>query len=91
VTTWAIGGVNVFSTLIAIAFIDRLGRRNLLLTRPIGTAISLLVVVGAFEFIAAPDTALSTTQAVGPSGAGLLTSSAGFGFASTCPKPKASH
>ena len=30
-TTWAIGGVNVLATLIAIAFIDRLGRRPLLL------------------------------------------------------------
>ena len=33
VTTWAIGGVNVLATLIAIAFIDNLGRRKLLLTQ----------------------------------------------------------
>jgi len=54
VTTWAIGGVNVLSTLIAIAFIDRLGRRKLLLTGLIGMAVSLIVVGGAFQFIAAP-------------------------------------
>jgi MFS family permease len=73
VTTWAIGGVNVLSTLIAVAFIDRLGRRKLLLAGLIGMAVSLLVVGAAFEFIAAPETAQSTTQAVGPSEAGLLT------------------
>ena len=41
VTTWAIGGVNVLSTLIAIVFIDRLGRRKLLLAGLIGMAVSL--------------------------------------------------
>jgi MFS family permease len=30
-TTWAIGAVNVVATLIAVAFIDKLGRRPLLL------------------------------------------------------------
>ena len=33
-TTWAIGAVNVVSTFIAIAFIDRLGRRPLLIAGP---------------------------------------------------------
>ena len=51
VTTWAIGGVNVLATLIAIAYIDRLGRRKLLLTGLIGMAISLIVVGIAFQFI----------------------------------------
>ena len=33
-TTWAVGGVNVAATFIAIAFIDKLGRRPLLLAGP---------------------------------------------------------
>ena len=52
VTTWAIGAVNVLATLIAIAFIDRLGRRKLLLAGLIGMGISLIVVGVAFQFIA---------------------------------------
>ena len=52
VTTWAIGGVNVLATLIAIAFIDRLGRRKLLLAGLIGMGVSLIVVGVAFQFIA---------------------------------------
>src|SRR5271154_931610 len=51
VTTWAIGGVNVVATLIAIAYIDRLGRRKLLLAGLIGMAVSLVVVGGAFRLI----------------------------------------
>ncbi len=51
VTTWAIGGVNVLATLIAIAFIDGLGRRKLLLAGLIGMGISLVVVGVAFRFI----------------------------------------
>ena len=43
-TTWAIGAVNVLSTFIAIAFIDRLGRRPLLIAGLIGMALSLAVV-----------------------------------------------
>jgi len=43
-TTWAIGAVNVLATFIAIAFIDRLGRRPLLLAGLIGMAISLAIV-----------------------------------------------
>jgi MFS transporter, SP family, galactose:H+ symporter len=75
VTTWAIGGVNVLSTLIAIAFIDCLGRRKLLLAGLIGMAVSLVVVGGAFQFIAGPGVAATSaaTSSSGPSGAGLLT------------------
>jgi sugar porter (SP) family MFS transporter len=47
-TTWAIGGVNVLSTFIAIAFIDGLGRRPLLIAGLIGMALSLAVVGFAF-------------------------------------------
>ena len=41
VTTWAIGGVNVLATLVAIAFIDNQGRRKLLLTGLVGMGVSL--------------------------------------------------
>ncbi len=47
-TTWAIGAVNVLSTFIAIAFIDRLGRRPLLIAGLIGMALSLAAVGFAF-------------------------------------------
>jgi sugar porter (SP) family MFS transporter len=53
-TTWAIGAVNVLSTLIAIAFIDHLGRRKLLLAGLIGMGASLIVVGAAFQFISMP-------------------------------------
>ncbi|MBL8905601.1 MAG: sugar porter family MFS transporter [Rhizobiales bacterium] len=40
-TTWAIGAVNVLATFIAIALIDKLGRRPLLLTGLVGMGVSL--------------------------------------------------
>jgi SP family galactose:H+ symporter-like MFS transporter len=76
-TTWAIGAVNVGATLIAIAFIDRLGRRKLLLAGLIGMGACLAIVGGAFQFIApAGDVTGSTT----PSGAGIATLVALVGF-----------
>jgi sugar porter (SP) family MFS transporter len=56
VTTWAIGGVNVLATLIAIAFIDNEGRRKLLLAGLVGMGVSLIVVGVAFRFIGAEST-----------------------------------
>jgi sugar porter (SP) family MFS transporter len=47
-TTWAIGAVNVLATLIAIAFIDRIGRRPLLLAGLAGMGVSLVAVGLAF-------------------------------------------
>ena len=76
VTTWAIGGVNVLATLIAIAFIDRLGRRKLLLAGLIGMAISLAVVGIAFRFIGTA----AEGAAAAPSGAGIVTLFALVGF-----------
>ena len=70
VTTWAIGGVNVLATLIAIAFIDRLGRRKLLLAGLLGMGVSLTVVGIAFRFIG---TEPAGTAAAAPSGAGIVT------------------
>jgi sugar porter (SP) family MFS transporter len=47
-TTWAIGGVNVLATLIAVAYVDRFGRRPLLLCGLVGMAVSLTTVGVAF-------------------------------------------
>src|SRR5580700_1711480 len=48
-TTWAIGAVNVLSTFIAIAFIDQVGRRPLLIAGLIGMGLSLMAVGFAFQ------------------------------------------
>ena len=66
-TTWAIGGVNVLATLIAIAFIDRLGRRPLLLAGLGGMGASLAVVGAAFFAMGNP------AAGAGPSAAGIVT------------------
>lgn len=47
-TTWAIGAVNVLATLIAVAFVDRLGRKPLLLAGLVGMGVSLTAVGAAF-------------------------------------------
>ncbi len=78
VTTWAIGGVNVLATLIAIAFVDRLGRRKLLLAGLIGMGISLIVVGIAFRFIVKGAAGAAATA--GPSGAGVATLLALVGY-----------
>jgi sugar porter (SP) family MFS transporter len=70
VTLWAIGGVNVLSTFIAIAFIDKVGRRLLLLVGLIGMGVSLAVVGAAFEFIAPTSDAAAAS---GPTPAGIVT------------------
>lgn len=62
--------MNVLATLIAIAFIDRLGRRKLLLAGLLGMGVSLGVVGTAFRFIGA---APAGAAAAGPSGAGIVT------------------
>ena len=70
VTTWAVGGVNVAATFIAIAFIDRLGRRKLLLAGLLGMALSLAVVGAAFEFMTRGS---SAHPAAATSTAGIVT------------------
>ncbi len=71
-TTWAIGAVNVLATFIAIAFIDRLGRRPLLLAGLIGMGVSLVLVGTAFVFTGAP-AAGGGPSAGGPSWGGIVT------------------
>jgi sugar porter (SP) family MFS transporter len=70
VTLWAIGGVNVLSTFIAIAFIDKIGRRLLLLVGLIGMGVSLAVVGTAFHFIVPAGDAAAGS---GPTPAGIVT------------------
>ena len=66
-STWAIGAVNVVATLIAIAFIDRLGRRPLLLAGLVGMGASLAAAAFAFAAIDAG------AAHAGPTTAGLVT------------------
>jgi SP family galactose:H+ symporter-like MFS transporter len=66
-TTWAVGGVNVAATFIAIAFIDKLGRRKLLLAGLVGMGLSLAVVGIAFAIMTAG------VHAGSPSLAGIVT------------------
>ena len=65
--------MNVLATLIAIAFIDRLGRRKLLLAGLIGMAATLIVVGGAFQFIEAVAPAAQASVSSAPSVAGIVT------------------
>jgi SP family galactose:H+ symporter-like MFS transporter len=73
-TTWAVGGVNVAATFIAIAFIDKLGRRPLLLAGLVGMGLALLTVGIAFLSIEAlPAAAASAGPTAGPTLAGIVT------------------
>jgi sugar porter (SP) family MFS transporter len=64
--TWAIGFVNVLATLIAVATIDRLGRKPLLLVGLCGMAAALVVVGLAFM-------SLDAGTARGATSAGVIT------------------
>ena len=55
-TTWAIGGVNVLATFIAVAYVDRFGRRPLLLCGLVGMATSLATVGICFHYMDNVDT-----------------------------------
>jgi SP family galactose:H+ symporter-like MFS transporter len=70
-STWAIGAVNVLATLIAVAYVDRFGRRPLLFAGLVGMAASLTTVGIAFQFMDGADTSGNTTS--GPTTAGLVT------------------
>jgi len=69
-TLWAIGGVNVLATFVAIAFIDGIGRRKLLLTGLIGMGVSLIVVGTAFHFM---PPIIKGAAVGGPTLAGIVT------------------
>jgi sugar porter (SP) family MFS transporter len=69
-TTWAIGGVNVAATVIALVFVDRWGRRTLLLGGLLGMGVSLAVLGVAFRFIVPAAPGAATTA---PTVAGIVT------------------
>jgi len=70
-TTWSIGAVNVAATFIAVAFVDRLGRRPLLLYGLVGMGLSL-VVMGSCFYRLAHVTIDSTSGANQPSNAAIV-------------------
>ena len=70
-TLFAIGAVNVVATFIAVAWVDRFGRKPLLFIGTTGMGISLVVVGAMFLKLDAVKSA--TTTAHGPTGEGLVT------------------
>jgi len=75
-TTWAIGAVNVLATLIAVFFVDKVGRKPLLLTGLVGMGLSLTAVGFAFRSLEDVSAASSTAANAGttaPSDAGVFT------------------
>jgi sugar porter (SP) family MFS transporter len=69
-TLWAIGAVNVLATLIAVLYVDRFGRKPLLMIGSAGMCLSLIVVGGAF--VQLDDVTASNAHAGAPSSAGLI-------------------
>ena len=69
-TLWAVGGVNVVATLVAVLWVDRFGRKPLLLIGSAGMFVSLLVVGGAFFHI--DSISASQRAAQGTTDAGIL-------------------
>ena len=70
-TLWAIGGVNVCATLVAVFWVDRFGRKPLLLIGSTGMFLGLLVVAGAFfELHSVSSSQASSSSA--PTEAGML-------------------
>lgn len=62
-TTWSIGAVNVLLTFVAVAFVDRLGRRPLLLWGLVGMGISLVAMGASFQWL--DDGAVANATATG--------------------------
>ncbi len=64
-TLIAVGLVNVLATLIAVAWVDRFGRRPLLFAGLIGMTVGLLGIAAAFAFLDKNPTAGGGASAVG--------------------------
>lgn len=69
-TLWAVGGVNVVATLVAVMWVDRFGRKPLLMIGSWGMFISLVVVGGAF--LRLDEITHSDQASSGTSNAGIL-------------------
>jgi sugar porter (SP) family MFS transporter len=74
-TTWSIGAVNVLFTFVAVLYVDRLGRRPLLLVGLVGMGVSLLAIGACFLSMGSADPAGQPTNdhAAGAGGAGVVT------------------
>ena len=73
-STWAIGAVNVLATLIAVVYVDRFGRRPLLLIGLVGMALSLFTVGVAYLSIdQVIDTGRGASTSSAPTTAGIVT------------------
>jgi sugar porter (SP) family MFS transporter len=68
-TLWAVGVVNVLATFVAIAYVDRFGRRPLLFAGLVGMTVSLVAVGTAFVLLDEDATSGGTT----PSTVGIIT------------------
>jgi sugar porter (SP) family MFS transporter len=64
-TLYAVGAVNVLATLIAVAWVDRFGRRPLLLTGLVGMTVSLAAVGGSFAVLENQPDGGATSTTVG--------------------------
>jgi len=83
-TLWAVGGVNVVATLVAVFWVDRFGRKPLLTIGSWGMLLSLLLVAGAFlrlDQVTASDTASGQPTNAGYLAlVGMVTFIASFAF-----------
>ncbi len=70
-TLWAVGAVNVFATFVAVAWVDRFGRKPLLFIGTTGMGISLVVVGAMFLRLSKVDPGTTTRAAT--TGEGLIT------------------
>lgn len=70
-TLWAVGAVNVVATFVAVAWVDRFGRKPLLFIGTTGMGLSLVVVGAMFLKLSAVDPGTTTTT--GTTGEGLIT------------------
>jgi sugar porter (SP) family MFS transporter len=64
-TLWAIGAVNVVATFVAVAWVDRFGRKPLLLIGSVGMGVSLVVVGAMFEVLGRGSASGGGTSATG--------------------------
>ena len=70
-TLWAVGAVNVVATFVAVAWVDRFGRKPLLFIGTSGMGLSLVVVGAMFLRLSAVEPGSTTTRAT--TGEGLVT------------------